>query len=140
MATKTKTAKRKTATKKRARGRAPEPYTVTELRDVGDSVLHVSKRVRTAIGTGIGASFGALIGQAFGEDPERFMSSIRGAFEQAGEAGGLKSLEELLKAVREAKDGEVASPSDPAASPQPSIPSPQSAARGKKPRKRRASA
>lgn len=75
-------------TKKTApRGRRPEPYTVGELRDAGDSVLHMSKRARTLLGTGLGAALGAVVGQLAAEDPEKFgqvVTSLISAFNGGG--------------------------------------------------------
>jgi hypothetical protein len=55
---------------KRHRGRAPEPYTVQELRDAGSSVFTFSKQDKRAIGACLGASVGAAIGLYAAEYPD----------------------------------------------------------------------
>lgn len=80
-------ATKKKVTKKRPRGRSPEPYTVQELRDNGDSVLHMPKKVRVALSVGIGAAFGATVGLMFGEDPDDFIKTITDSYAEYKKTG-----------------------------------------------------
>jgi len=62
----------KKKSKKKSEQRPRGPATVTELRDRGDSVFHLSKRARVLLGTALGGALGAVVGQLFAEDPKRF--------------------------------------------------------------------
>jgi hypothetical protein len=75
------TNKAKNASPKRRRGRAPGPYTVNELRDNGDSVLHMSKHVRVLLGTALGAALGAAVGQIFAENPDEVIADMTQSYE-----------------------------------------------------------